>query len=91
MKLIDDTLKSPNGKWSRKSLTSFTAFTAALLYEIALPLVFRHIFGETFNTNEYVFNGLLTLTGATLGLTVWDKIKTSSGDDSNASNKPDFV
>lgn len=65
-KLIDDTLKNPDGKWSRKSLTAFFGFIFALVYEIVLPLV-------ELPTKEYVFITLLTLTGATLGLTVWDK------------------
>jgi hypothetical protein len=31
-KLIDDTLKTPKGKWSRTSLTMFTCLYAALSY-----------------------------------------------------------
>lgn len=65
-KIIDDTLKSPNGKWSRKSLTSFFAFWLALLYEGVLPFL-------GLETKEYVFTTMMLLVGATLGLTVWDK------------------
>ena len=66
MKLIDDTLKGLDGKWSRKSLTAFASFTFALTYEgvgmiCELP------------TKEYVFSTLLLLSGSVLGLTVWDK------------------
>ena len=64
-KILKDTLQS-NGKWSRKSLTAFFAFHIAVVYEF-LGL-FLH-----FETKEYVFITLLTLVGATLGLTVWDK------------------
>ena len=69
MKLIDDTLKH-KGKWSRKSLTSFASFIFALGYEIAMPLL-------GLPTKEYVFITLITLCGSVLGLTVWDKSKTT--------------
>jgi hypothetical protein len=72
MKLINDTLKSPDGKWSRKSLTAFAAFTLAIVYEFVLPLPLPYL---ALQTKEYVFITLIGLTGATLGLTVWDKSK----------------
>jgi hypothetical protein len=72
MKLINDTLKSPDGKWSRKSLTAFAAFTLAIVYEFVLPLPIPYL---GLQTKEYVFITLIGLTGATLGLTVWDKSK----------------
>ena len=31
-KLIDDTLKTPSGKWSRTSLTMFVSFISSLSY-----------------------------------------------------------
>lgn len=64
-KILIDTL-TYKGKYSRKSVTGFTAFLFALTYEAIFPF---------FNlpTKEYVFQGLLVLTGAVLGLTVWDK------------------
>lgn len=67
MKIINDTLKN-NGKYSRKSLTTFVAFTSAIIYEFIFPFF-------EFQTKEYVFNGLLILVGSTLGLTVFDKFK----------------
>ncbi len=65
--IITDTLKN-DGKWSRKSLTAFCSFHIAIIYE------FLGMFFEL-KTKEYVFITLLTLVGAVLGLTVWDKIK----------------
>jgi hypothetical protein len=73
MKIIDDTLKSPNGKYSRKSLTSFVAFVFAL--GLGLYIVISDYIIER-EINRYaidVFQSLLLLVGATLGLTVWDK------------------
>lgn len=64
--LIDDTLKSPDGKWSRKSLTAFFSFSFALTYEAICMLTDK-------GCNEYVFEGLLILSATCLGLTVWDK------------------
>ena len=70
MGLINDTLKNPEtGRYSRKSLTTLAAFSLAIVYEFLLPL---QPWWE-FTPNEYVWDGLLLLTGATLGLTVWDK------------------
>ena len=73
MRIIDDTLKSPNGKWSRKSLTSFFAFWIGLV--LGGFIVVSDYFLEV-EVNRYaidVFQTLMLLTGATLGLTVWDK------------------
>jgi hypothetical protein len=66
MKIFRDILKNPEGKWSRKSLTAFASFIGALLYESILPII-------GVETKEYVFITLITLTAATLGLTVWNK------------------
>ena len=72
-KIIDDTLKSPNGKWSRKSLTSFFAFWVALALGLYI-VVSDYIIEREINRYAIdVFQSLLLLVGATLGLTVWDK------------------
>jgi len=77
MKLINDTLKNPNGKWSRKSLAAFACFRLGLLAGV-------HIIASDFympegkELNAFVYPVFLTLLGtgtAALGLTVWDKIK----------------
>lgn len=73
-KIVNDTLKNKNGEYSRKSLTTLVAFASALIYELILPL-----YGV--QTKEYVFDGLLILTGATLGLTVVDKFKLKSNEE----------
>lgn len=72
-KIIDDTLKSPNGKWSRKSLTSFVSFFCALILGFYIVISDRVIDREINRYAIDVFQTLLLLTGATLGLTVWDK------------------
>jgi hypothetical protein len=71
-KIINDTLREPDGKWSRKSLTTFVAFHSAIIYEFILPFISNKA-GFEFTHNQYVFDGLLLLVAATLGLTVWDK------------------
>jgi hypothetical protein len=71
-KIINDTLKEPDGKFSRKSLTTFVAFHSAIIYEFILPFISNRA-GFEFGHNQYVFDGLLLLVAATLGLTVWDK------------------
>jgi hypothetical protein len=70
LKLINDTLKSPEGKWSRKSLTTLVSFINAIAvgwYIIAVPEV--NIYAIS------VFYGFLGLGGGTLALTVVDKIR----------------
>ena len=42
-KLIDDTLKTPNGKWSRTSLTMVICLFFALWY-LSVEFVFHHKF-----------------------------------------------
>ena len=67
-KIINDTLKSPNGKWSRKSLTMFASFLATVLLGIKI------VFSKEVNTSAIdVFQGFLLLVGALSGITVWDK------------------
>jgi len=70
MKLINDTLKNEEGKYSRKSLTALVSFLNAIAtgwYIIAAPEV--NIYAIS------VFYGFLGLGGGTLALTVVDKIK----------------
>jgi len=75
-KLINDTLKSPNGKWSRKSLTMFVSFVIAII--LGTYIVIANYITER-PINQYaieVFYGFLLLSGGTSVLTVYDKIKT---------------
>jgi len=68
MKLIDDILKEPCGKWSLKRIVIVISFLYALGYELT-AMVFNLI------SKEYVFGDLLLLIGAGLGLTLWAKKK----------------
>lgn len=67
-KLINDTLKSPGGKWSRKSLTMLVSFMVTILLAIKI------VFSKEINPSAVdVFQGFLLLVGALSGITVWDK------------------
>lgn len=72
MKILQDTLKSPNGKWSRKSLTLFVSFIIAIIlgsYIVVAPHISVVI-------NQYaieVFNSFMLLVAALSGITVADK------------------
>jgi len=72
-KLIDDTLKSPNGKWSRKSLTMFSSFLVCII--LGTYIVISNYITKTPIANNAidVFQGFLLLVGALSGITVWDK------------------
>ena len=72
-KLINDTLKSPNDKWSRKSLTMFISFLMCII--LGSYIVISNYITEI-PINSYaidVFQGFLLLVGALSGITVWDK------------------
>lgn len=75
MKVVSDTLKSPDGKWSRKSLTSFTSFAIAIT--IGIYIVSSDFF-LTKEINKYaisVFDSFIILAGYLLGVSVLDKLQ----------------
>lgn len=72
-KIINDTLKSPNGKWSRKSVMMIIAFTVSII--LGTYIVISNYITKT-PVNQYaidVFQGFLLFTGTLSGITVWDK------------------
>jgi hypothetical protein len=72
-RIFEDTLKSPNGKWSRKSLTLFVSFIISIVlgfYIVTSDFILKR------EINKYsieVFNSFMLLTGALSGITVADK------------------
>lgn len=75
MKIFSDTLRSPNGKWSRKSLQAFSAFLISIFYGVCLPFIWKLTFKENFDLNETVFVGFLGMSGGALALSVYEKVK----------------
>jgi hypothetical protein len=74
LKLIDDTLKTPKGKWSRTSLTMFTCLFAALWY-----LAF-----ELMNHQKFYIEAFYALLGVATGMKwidVVDKHKSKVNED----------
>ena len=74
-KIVNDTLKGPKGKWSRKSLTMFASFVVAVL--IGTYIVLSHWLSERQLSDNAidVFYGFLATSVGTSALTVWDKLK----------------
>lgn len=73
-KLIDDTLKSPNGKWSRKSLTTFVSFVVSIVLGSYI-VVSNYITDRPMSTDAVlVFFGFLTMAGYSNHLSLKDKI-----------------
>lgn len=72
-KIIDDTLKSPHGKWSRKSLTMFVSFIVSIL--LGAFIVVSNYFTEVPVNNDaiLVFAGFLSMAGYQGKLTLDDK------------------
>lgn len=73
MKIVDDTLKSPNGKWSRKSLTAFVSFSMAIFLGsfIAVYAPLKGIILSQYATT--VFDSFMIMGGYLLGVSVADK------------------
>lgn len=73
-KLIDDTLKSPNGKWSRKNLTTFVSFVIAILLSF-IVIGGNIIFNMSIDNNAVIIIfGFLTMAGYQGSLALKDKI-----------------
>jgi hypothetical protein len=81
IKILEDTLKSPNGKWSRKSLTMFSAWIASLLSGLFIHVSDYFLPKEINPYAIQVFYGFLMLAGGTTAMTVYEKLK------SNINNK----
>ena len=71
-KILEDTLKSPNGKWSRKSLTLFISFMLSIV--LGSYIVIAPHFSVVINQYAIeVFNSFMLLGAALSGITVADK------------------
>jgi hypothetical protein len=69
-------------KVCRKSITAFASFAFAILYEFVLPKTYA-IWEIPFDTKEYVFVGLLSITTLVLGIREWGSVKKTSNEESN--------
>jgi uncharacterized protein YacL len=72
-KIIDDTLKNVDGKYSRKSLTWFITLVFGLLVGIYIVISDYFLNKEVNRYAIDVFQTLMLFVAVTLGLTVWDK------------------
>lgn len=77
IKILEDTLKSPNGKWSRKSLTMFSAWIMSILSGIFIHISDYFLPKEINPYAIQVFFGFLMLAGGTTVMTVYEKLKTN--------------
>jgi|688.fasta_scaffold1887022_2 hypothetical protein len=68
MSIINDTLKSPNGKWSRKNLTASASFLICIILGTYITLK-----PAIHSAAISVFDSFMILTGYLLGATVADK------------------
>jgi|JI9StandDraft_1071089.scaffolds.fasta_scaffold28359_3 hypothetical protein len=71
--IIKDTLKTPTGKWSRKSLTMFTSFVISIILGGYIVISDRFLDEELNRYAIEVFDAFMILTGAMSGVTVLDK------------------
>ena len=79
MKIIDDTLKTPNGKFSIKRVAGITGFYIGAVYAF-MPAIL-----PMFIVHEFVFWGFMTFAATAILGTVWnkkiDKASISSNDE----------
>lgn len=80
-KIFNDTLKSPNGKYSRKSITILVSLSAGFFYEFIMPFLIHWFDVEHYEHRPYVFKSLLAFTELLLFATVYDKHKLKKIDD----------
>lgn len=66
MKLINDTLKSPSGKWSRKSITMLVSFVICVIIWFLDQVI-------QLKVSEFIFWGFISLTGGISLTTILDK------------------
>jgi len=73
-KIIDDTMKERDGKWSRKSLQMFFSFVFSVIF--GTLIVVSHFITETEINKDaiLVFFGFMSLAGYSGHLTLKDKI-----------------
>jgi len=82
MKILQDTLKSPNGKWSRKSLTLFVSFMLSIV--LGSYIVVAPHFSVVINQYAIeVFNSFMLLVAALSGITVADKFTPTKKEQTN--------
>lgn len=72
--LIKDTLKNPQGKWSRKSLTMFASFAFSILLGTYIVVSDKILDEEVNRYAIEVFDSFMILVGALSGVTVLDKM-----------------
>jgi hypothetical protein len=74
-KIINDTLKSPNGRWSRKSLTTLSSWIMAIMSGAFITISDYFLSKEINSYAIQVFYGFLMLSGGTTAMTVYEKLK----------------
>lgn len=79
-KIISDTLKTPEGKFSRKSLTMLVSFIMAIILGIYISISDYILNKEINKYTIEVFYGFLLLSGGTSVMTIWEKFKNKSGE-----------
>lgn len=73
MKLIDDTLKKPNGKWDKQALTMFVSFFMACLLG-SYVVVSDFFLNKEINPYAIVVVGyFIALSGGTAVVNIWNK------------------
>lgn len=73
-KIVNDTLKTPKGKWSRQSLTFFVSFIISILLGIIATFLSYFLNITVNETAMHIFDGFMTLTGVMSGTSIVSKL-----------------
>lgn len=74
MKIIDDTLKKPSGKWDKQALTFFVSFVLCCTFGVVMiPLSYIYNLPENKTANN-IFDSFMILTGALSGANIFNKL-----------------
>ena len=73
MKLINDTLKKPNGKWDKQALTMFVAFVCTIIIGFYIVVCDYFLSKEINRYAIDVFFGFVALSSGQAALNIWNK------------------
>ena len=74
MKIINDTLKYPNGKWDKQSLTMFISFIITIILGMVMVTLSYILETPENPTAENIFNTFALLTGTLSGANIANKL-----------------
>jgi len=83
MKIINDTLKTRDGRWDKQALTMFTSFMLTIVLGVYIVISSYFLKMPENMSAENVFNTFAVLTGAMSGTNILNKLANKTKIDTN--------